>query len=67
MAAKRMPMSAPARLIENDGRRESRPSRRTLTISLSAAISFSRSRISLEAGRSSSEATSSTGCVRRCR
>jgi hypothetical protein len=67
IAAKRTPMSWPARLIENDGRRASAPSCRTRSSGLSAAISSSSARISPEAARASSEATISTGCVRRCR
>ncbi len=67
IAANRTPMSWPARLIENDGRLASVPSCRTRSSGLSIAISSSSSRISPEAARSSSEATMSTGCVRRCR
>jgi hypothetical protein len=57
----------PARLIWNDGRRASAPSKRAVTRSDSDAMSSSSARISCEAARSSSEAISSTGCVMRSR
>ena len=66
-AAKRTPMSTPTRVIWNEGRRASWPSKRTLTLSLSGAMSSSSSRISAAAGLSSRLATSSIGCCRRSR
>ena len=66
--AKRMPMSAPARLTLNEGARTPATSRSTSdTLSDSEAMSWSSERISPAASEPSSVATSSTGCVTRVR
>ena len=67
MAANVTPMSAPARVIWNDGRRAACPSKRAVSSGDSAATSVISSRISCAAGLSSSDAISSTGCVTRAR
>jgi hypothetical protein len=67
MAAKRMPMSAPARVIWKEGRRASWPSKRAVILAGAMAAISSSSRISAEAGRSSRLAISSMGWVMRSR